>query len=355
MPIASSSAQHRYGGGQRIFFLHDGRTNELVQAIQQHSSNGSEANASKTSTCLDRMTTSRDQLPVFVVNRFVLPAIWRKPGYAVLCLGVLLCLVSYISWQYRPGSSAAPNPEDGRVVGGIYTSAYFGLSYPLPQGWSEAKAGPAPSWSGYYVLGMLTPSGEQNGSIVIAAQDMFFASEPVGDAATAAERFGRAMSEIDGMTIDHDPSTETIAGHRFGRVDYSGVGLYRAMYATEIRCHVVSFNLTARDPDTLARLAQHLNNLSAAAGGASVPACLKDYAVTENVLRRVQPAAAGPKLPSVPVRIIIGADGSVKHLHVIRASPEQRRSIEAALLRWQFKPYRVDGRPVELETGLLMQ
>jgi len=34
-----------WGVGQRIFFLHDGRTNDLLQAIVEHSSNGSEANA----------------------------------------------------------------------------------------------------------------------------------------------------------------------------------------------------------------------------------------------------------------------------------------------------------------------
>jgi CxxC motif-containing protein (DUF1111 family) len=33
-----------WGLGQRIFFLHDGRTSDLIEAIQQHSSNGSEAN-----------------------------------------------------------------------------------------------------------------------------------------------------------------------------------------------------------------------------------------------------------------------------------------------------------------------
>ena len=33
-----------WGLGQRIFFLHDGRTADLLQAIQQHSSSGSEAN-----------------------------------------------------------------------------------------------------------------------------------------------------------------------------------------------------------------------------------------------------------------------------------------------------------------------
>ena len=33
-----------WGLGQRIFFLHDGRTSDLLQAIQAHSSAGSEAN-----------------------------------------------------------------------------------------------------------------------------------------------------------------------------------------------------------------------------------------------------------------------------------------------------------------------
>jgi CxxC motif-containing protein (DUF1111 family) len=33
-----------WGVGQRIFFLHDGRTSNLVTAIEQHASSGSEAN-----------------------------------------------------------------------------------------------------------------------------------------------------------------------------------------------------------------------------------------------------------------------------------------------------------------------
>jgi CxxC motif-containing protein (DUF1111 family) len=33
-----------WGVGQRIFFLHDGRTTNLVEAIQAHRSQGSEAN-----------------------------------------------------------------------------------------------------------------------------------------------------------------------------------------------------------------------------------------------------------------------------------------------------------------------
>ena len=34
-----------WGVGQRVFFLHDGRTSDILQAIEQHASSGSEANA----------------------------------------------------------------------------------------------------------------------------------------------------------------------------------------------------------------------------------------------------------------------------------------------------------------------
>ena len=34
-----------WGLGQRIFFLHDGRTSDLKVAIREHASDGSEANA----------------------------------------------------------------------------------------------------------------------------------------------------------------------------------------------------------------------------------------------------------------------------------------------------------------------
>ncbi len=34
-----------WGVGQRLFFLHDGRTSDIVTAIEAHASSGSEANA----------------------------------------------------------------------------------------------------------------------------------------------------------------------------------------------------------------------------------------------------------------------------------------------------------------------
>jgi hypothetical protein len=282
----------------------------------------------------------------------------------LLSLGLAIGLVGWIAWGYGSASfprgavtSALPIPEDGTVSNGRYANRYFDLSYPLPPGWGEGLAGPDPSDTGYYVLSSLAPAGEPDATILIAAQDVFFAAKPENDLAAVTSEFREAMAGIDGMTIDHEPSETTIAGYLMRRVDFSGVGLYRGMYVTEIRCHFVSFNLTARSPERLSELAHTLDNLSHTSGkeGGSVPVCLKDYAVADNIVQRVEPIPADPKFTSIPVRIIIDRDGNVKQTHVIHATAEQRYNIEDALRRWKFKPPRIAGEAVEVETGLLFR
>jgi hypothetical protein len=277
----------------------------------------------------------------------------------------ITCLVGWLAWRY--GAAVLPfgavtshiaNPEDGKVANGAYTSRYFDLSFPLPQGWTEAEAGPDPSHSGYYVLSSFIPKSELTGTILIAAQDTFFATKPLGDLASAASDFRHAISQVEGMTIDREPSEVRIADRVIQRVDFSGVGLYRAMFMTEMRCHLVSFNLTARDPEALASMTLSLDRLSFAGGkGAakSAPHCIKDYAVAENLLSKVEPVIAGSLATPIPVRIIVGTDGSVKHVHVIRATAEQRTNVESALRQWKLRPYELAGRAVDVETGLTFQ
>jgi hypothetical protein len=279
---------------------------------------------------------------------------------------VAIVIVAWIAWWgfdsvsflHRSGISAMPIPEDGVVTNGRYTNKYFDLSFAVPEGLTAGLAGPEPSETGYYSLTSLVSANNFAGTILIAAQDMFFAPKPHGDIAAEASDFRDAMARIDGMTIDQEPSEKNIAGHLMRRIDFSGVGLYRATFVTEIRCHFVSFNLTARSPQLLADLVISVVNLSFSTETSdrpSAPLCVKDYAVPENLLQKVEPAAIGPKFTSIPVRIIIDQEGDVKQIHVIHASEEQRRSIEEALRQWKFKPPRVDGKAVEIETGLVFR
>jgi len=285
----------------------------------------------------------------------------------LLLLGLVVAtgLVSWVGWRYgavtlRYGTVVypVPLPEDGKVLGGVYRNDYFDLSYPLPEAWTEGLQGPDPSDTGYYVLTELVPQPELNATMLIAAQDMFFASKPHGDVAAMVRDFRQAMSEVDGMTIDREPTEVKVGDRLFHRVDFSGVGLYRATFTTAIRCHAVSFNLTARDPELLANLASSVDKLSSVAKGDSrspVPICVDNYAVPENTLQRVEPAPVGPRFTPIPVRIIVDNQGGVKHIHVIHATAEQRKSIEDALRQWKFKPYELNGRPVEIETGLVFR
>jgi hypothetical protein len=244
-------------------------------------------------------------------------------------------------------------PEDVHVVDGVFVSDYFGLRYRVPDGWSEGLRGPDPSQSGYYVLGTWVRKRDFGGTILVVAQDMFFAPDASDDVRNVIAGFRQVMSSVDGMTIDREPEAVRVGGYPGYRIDFSGVGLFRSMLAIEIRCHVVTFNLTSRDPELLASLASSLNDLVATGRQPDpVPDCLRDY-VSENVLHRVEPDGAGARPVPIPVRLIVATDGSVKHVHVIRASAAQRRNIEEAVRQWKFKPHVKQGHLLEVETGVM--
>src|SRR5262249_26859013 len=48
--------------------------------------------------------------------------------------------------------SATPLPEGGNVAKGVFSDQYLGITYPLPQDWTEKYKGPPPSGTGRYVL-----------------------------------------------------------------------------------------------------------------------------------------------------------------------------------------------------------
>jgi len=151
--------------------------------------------------------------------------------------------------------------------------------------------------------------------------------------------------------IDRDPGEVTIAGRRLARLDFSGAGIYRALFTTEIRCHLLSFVVTAPDPALREKLVLGLAGMTFV-GDIGFPVCRKDYASEGNVTRRVDPPGGGA-YARVAVRILVGADGRVRHIHVIRAAPALKSGIEEALTQWLFKPYEANGTAIPIETGVM--
>jgi Gram-negative bacterial TonB protein C-terminal len=279
---------------------------------------------------------------------------------------LLLLLLALSSGRAARAEERMPDPEDGTMAIRSYANPYFGLAYPFLHGWRAGTAGPPPSAAGYYVLGAVDSKDGISGNLLIAAQDMLFSPQPIDNAMALIKAARKTMAALVGMQIDREPMAVSIGGRDFGRLDYSGVGLYRTMLATEIRCHLVSFIVTANDPALLDEAALSLAHLSlppepaarafgSTEAGPGFPVCIKDYAIGDNLLRRIEPRAAAPYFARIPVRIIIGPDGSVKHTHVIRGSEEQRKNIEEALVQWRLKPRRVNGDAVDVETGLTFE
>jgi Gram-negative bacterial TonB protein C-terminal len=261
--------------------------------------------------------------------------------------------------------SVTPVPEGASVTSDGFIDEYFGITYPLPKGWTEKYKGPPPSDSGRYVLAQIqaadAATGTTQGHILVTAQDMFFTPLPTKNAL--------ALTTYEKSTLGSDyklevaPKQTNIAGRPFTFYAYQSpvAELHWYVLATEIRCHAVEFVLTSRDTKLLASLVADMNRMKLPAeaspsggdGGGAFPVCIQDYASDEHLVARVDPILTEHRFTPVPVRIIIDKDGKVKHIHFLSAFPDQSAAITAALQQWKFKPYRRDGQPVEVETGIM--
>jgi hypothetical protein len=261
--------------------------------------------------------------------------------------------------------SVTPLPEGGNVANNIFTNKYFEMTYPIPADWAEKYKGPPPSDSGRYVLAQITPSETykrpDRGTILITAQDMFFTPLPASNALDLVN-YSKSHLQAD-YKVELPPTQTTVAGRPFTFFAYWSpiAELHWYVLATQIRCHAMQVVLTSRDTKLLESMVMDMNkmklpeeaNPTNGKGGGDFPVCIKDYANDENLIARVDPVFTEHKFNPVPVRIIIGKDGKVKHIHFLSAFPDQAKAISAALIQWKFKRYMHEGQPAEVETGIM--
>ncbi len=263
----------------------------------------------------------------------------QKPG--ALPTGVILVKGAVPSASDRTTAV----PEDGGVTDHAYRNRYFGMTWPLPDGWSEQVKGPPPSDSGQYVLAELAAQGK--GTIFVTAQDLFFGTGPAGNSLEMIEYTRAHLATF--YDVERPPAEVMLNGRRFARFDYrsSAAGLHWYVVATQVRCHLVQFVYTGRDPKVLEALVSDLEK-ARFGDDAAAPQCIANYAAGASVLAHTDPVPYAQKYNPIPVRLIIGTDGKVRHVHVLSAFPDQAKSITDALLQWRFKP-----RDREVETGIL--
>jgi hypothetical protein len=227
-------------------------------------------------------------------------------------------------------------PEAGTIRKNVYDNPYFGITWTFPEQWGEEFKGPPPSDTGTYVLANLTGG---RASILVTAQDSFFALTPPSAKVSLPAYY----------KLERDREELRIGNAKFSRYDYMSpvAGLHWYVLATEIRCHVLQFVFTSQDTKVLEQLVDNLKQITLRAGN-DAPRCVADYASSENIIYKVDPVLADTKFNPIPVRIIIGKSGKVRHVHVISAFASQAQNITDALMQWRFKP-----ADVEIETGFL--
>ncbi|HYL83346.1 MAG TPA: hypothetical protein VE263_03855 [Candidatus Angelobacter sp.] len=285
----------------------------------------------------------------------------NNPQAKKLPTGVILVKGAWSS----ASDSATPIPEGGRIANHVYNNPYFGLTYALSPDWTEKYSGPPPSDSGYYVLAQIRPAdtfgGTSRGSILLTAQDLFFTLSPAGNALEMVN-YNKDNLSAD-YKVEQPPTLVRVADHSFVRFDYGSpvAELHWHVLALQIRCHMVQFVFTSRDTQLTESLIQEMNKMTlpleaspiSGRGGDGVPVCIKGYASGENVMEKVDPVFVERRFNPVPVRIIIDKEGKVKHIHFLSAFPDQEKVITDALFQWRFRPYLRDGKPVEVETGIM--
>jgi Gram-negative bacterial TonB protein C-terminal len=258
-----------------------------------------------------------------------------------------------------------PLPEESRINNGVFVSAYFGITYPLPQGWVQRYYGPPPSEGGRYVLAEINHLGgsknEERQNLLITADDMFFTQLPVENAGELIDYMAGHLGKD--YQIEHPASEIQLAGHAFRLFAYQApiAQLHWYVVATDLRCHAVEFTFTSRGPmghtglvDAIKRVtlpqqaSDHTNDPNNL-----VPVCMKNYVSAQNLLTHVEPKFDERRSNTIPVRMVIDQDGRISHIHILSAFPDQAKAVIEALRQWRFRPYKRNGRAVEVETGVV--
>ena len=94
-----------------------------------------------------------------------------------------------------------------------------------------------------------------------------------------------------------------------------------------------------------------------AAAGKKGPIRVPTHVMAARIVSQVQPkypeAAKKAKIQgAVVLSVTIGKDGTVENLKVVSGPKELRRSALDAVRRWTYKPFLVNGNPVEVETTI---
>lgn len=171
---------------------------------------------------------------------------------------ILLCLFFATSPLRAQSPAANSTPDMGRVEGNKYTSAYFGFTYRIPEGWAvRGTGGTMPGSGGNLLLMLKRNSGDALSSIFVSATPL--TAEYRDDVSRyLVDRYRLNRSVNSGLTINGrsvtrstvrggaDPELITVAECNYYHLEFEAAGVSRAVMASLQKGYVVIFEIVSR-------------------------------------------------------------------------------------------------------------
>ena len=323
-----------------------------------------------------------------------------------LILAVALVWTRPIAFAQQPANSPpdAPRFDKGTISEGRYTNECLGFSIAIPAGWevSSYAGGAGADGNAVHILdrglGLLLlhqhtehPFGNR---IVITAIDANGSGMTAKDAVTNSVRVQVSDDPQNRQPVRNAFAVD-YAGKTFFRSDYkqtlrTGDTLYLAVVLTRFRGYFVGETLMTGSPEELDQSADSLQRISfqedqsnpecvmgkenspmlgGTIGGviSSTPVLppsdsgrLMRVGVPQGISHGLLVKKVDPQYPeaarrdriqgSVVLQVVIGTNGDVQNLTLVSGHPALVPAAIDAVKQWKYKPYRLNGQPVEVAT-----
>lgn len=312
-----------------------------------------------------------------IVRGFVFVNDICKPKKQNMLLAVMVCILFSAAKCQQPMAQAIP--DQGQFRGGTYTNAFFGIRYTLPKGeaWFvnaemlQEDASTPNRLTGQVHLTILdrhTGGPIVERVVLMAVDENLYHFNSPGD---YVEKMTSALAKR-GQTVTGPAVSVQFGGRQFYREDFSedrpSIKLYKALVATEARSFLISWTFVASSKERLEQLVGTLSELSFAPMPSSSPppdtpsTPPKRIRISYMVLDKYiieRPAPAYPEEAKrariegpVRLHVILSKTGELISAQVMTGDPMLRQAALGAIRHWKFKPYILNGEPVEVESQI---
>jgi TonB family protein len=321
-----------------------------------------------------------------------------------LCLTAEI-LASALVFAQQPSSPAiSPSGtlkfENGLIANGIYSNECLGFSFLIPVGWeletqfvdTDGKARHRPDGILLLYIHRQPFPGKD---VELTAHD---ASGQGGTARDYVSNVVHTQISLypEARELIRDAFAVDYGGKRFFRADYkqslhNGGTLYQSFIYTKFRGYFIGETLMAGSPEELNEWANSLQWISFQEDQPNSKCVMgEDSPLPVGVIGGVIGSAAQPSTTGQPLRVrvsqgvgagllikkipphypidarqahiqgqvvltaVISKSGDVEELTLASGHPMLAPSAIAAVKKWKFKPYLVEGQPVEVETQIVV-